>query len=245
MLDDVQVTHLEGDRAEVRLRDTVCTVQPNPHKQRADRLLALAYDNESRTPEGPDLEAATLARYRAQEAARGHDAYTYTLPTGESYSHPDKRGALHMCRKWFVEAGIVLVPFDHSHMNADDRTRAHELHRARDRMTGPRIGDFVQLAGQVRPVTRICGFGGAGKSFALTSGGSFSLPALGSQLTHDWAGYSGGLDWRPEYQPAGLIDSGRQEMGRFWFFSGGRMAAYGGVDVALPCRVYTLEGDSK
>jgi len=224
MLQDVTCRHLDGDRAEIFLGDTVATVQPNPL-----RLAA--------------IEAARRAGECETKAARVHDAFVYTTPDGATYSHPSKAGALHMCRKWFVEAGLVLVPFDHSHMNPADRARAHDLARARAKITGPRCGDFVQIEG--RGLQRICGFGFTDSSrFALTPGGSFSLPSDPAKLGPDWESYSGGLDWSPEYIRADLMDSGRYVMGRFWFFSGGRMAAGGGVDVALPCRVYRLKGDS-
>jgi hypothetical protein len=242
MLDDVRVTELDGGRAEVRLRDTVATVQPNPHKLEAERALERALRVEAMARPGPDLERAKEARYRAQQWARSHDAWTYTTGHGETFSHPDRRGALHMARKWFVEAGIVLVPFDHSHMNPGDRLRAVKLQEARDLIAGPRWGDYVQLPGHVRAVSRICGISHDDARFGLTGGGSFSLPGDAAQLTPHWESYSGALDWDSAYRLDDLEDAGRHEMGRFWFFSGGVMAAHGGVDVALPCRVYLLKG---
>lgn len=241
-LDDVTLT-TEGDRDRIELRGIVCTVQPNPRKAEAESALAWARKNEALHPS----EAATEARHRAQDRARGHDSWVYTLPTGESYSHPTRAGARHMCRRYFVDSGIVLVPHDHSHMDATDRGTAYYLTQARGRMDGPRVGDFVELPGG--RVRRICGLSGnygpddGPERFGLTDGGSYALPALRDDSAREApASYSGGLDWQDEWTVDRLTDTGRTGKGRFWFFHHGRPAAGGGVDVALDCRVYALKG---
>ena len=212
------------------------TVQPNP---RADVAAAIARG----VP--PDDARAACAQ---------QDAFTYTTPRGETFSHPTFEGACHMVRKWFLEAGLITLSYDHSHLDSIDRALAEHLESARAAMPGPRVGDFVRLPAHQRPVSRICDFSFDGTRFGLTGGGSFSLyasRAIGpdgrfltpARLRHPevGAGYSGGLDWEKEWRLDRLEDTGETAPGRFWFFSHGEQRAHNGVDVLLSCRVFTLK----
>lgn len=230
-LADAIKTETPDGGAEIRLGDIVAVVREHPARpervrDHARRLLARGYSREA-------------AR---AEAERQHDKWQYLLPNGDSFSHPTKAGAVHMARKYFVESGAVLLPFDHCHMGALDVVRAQGLQRARGAHAVPLVGDFVQLADHVAPVARICGFGSSAPVFGLSYGGSFSLPSDPTQTGQAWAGYSGALDWRPEYRTARLVATGRTQYARFWFHSADPANGGAGVDAALACRVWTLDG---
>lgn len=231
-LQDVELIERPDGVAEIRLGEVVALVQEHP--QRAERVR----DHARRLRErGMNGGAARV------EAERQHDRWQYILPNGESYSHPTRAGALHMARKYFVEAGIVLLPFDHSHLAAPDRAHAHDLTQARAALSVPLAGDFVQLPKQRIPTPRICGFSGiTAGAFALSYGGSFSVPSKAAQVGPHWCSYSGALEWRPDYITERLTDTGRTLRGRFWFQSVDPTRGGDGIGVALPCRVWTFDG---
>lgn len=194
-----------------------CRAFPNPLRQRLEA---------SRHPEDRAL-------------ARSTDAWAYSVPDrrdGEStYSHPSEDGAVLMCRRFFVESGLLPVPCDNSHLDAEDAAIAAELRAAWEATPGVRVGDFY-ISGRQR--LRICGHSWDGESVGTTPGGSFSLPArrISAPLG---TGYSGGLDW-PGIRRADLVEATPPAPGRFWFFSHGLAGAGRGVDVLLPCRVWQL-----
>ena len=243
-LDDVTVTH-DGDTSRVEYRGIVCTVQPNESRRAAiDRAAGALFLARG-------LDAIREAE-RVLEQRKALDAWSYSLPAnlaheyadfpGQSvtFSHPSRAGALHMCRKAFVGAGVILVPHDDSHMDETDRGIAFNIRKARAEYPGPVSGDFVRLpSGRVR---RICGIGFNGETFGLTDGGSFGINA--SLRAGGGASYSGGLDWQDGWTLARLHATGETGKGRFWFFSHGRPAAGGGVDVAIDCRIWELRGES-
>ena len=100
----------------------------------------------------------------------------------------------------------------------------------RDKIQGPRIGDFVSMKdGTLRRFTYDWG-----DAIQVTS----TLP--GSQrfyLHHDGRlDYSGGLD--QAIPKTRLKPTGKTQPGSAWFFHHDHHRAHNGVDVTLPCRVY-------
>lgn len=213
-----------------------------------------------------NLETADLhpsGVYRAKHDSRWHGPSPRAHPVGLDLRDPEGNrpggiasvdlpedpdaGARHMCRRWFVNAGLIVTPVDNCHLDNTDRAIAGRLEDARRALPGPRVGDFVQLPEQVQPVMRICGLGFDGERFGLTHGGSFSLPALRAPAVdparESTAGYSGGLDWRDGWRLDRLEDTGHIARARFWFFSHGQPGAGCGVDVALDARVFRLRDE--
>jgi hypothetical protein len=103
---------------------------------------------------------------------------------------------------------------------------------ARDRISGPRVGDFIEFAGGgLGRFTHDCG---ADIQTTVRDGsfgeGSFYLSESGG------LSYSGSLD--PAVRKRDLAPTGKHRDGAVWFFHDGFMAAHSGVYAVVPCRVY-------
>ncbi|TQM89800.1 hypothetical protein [Roseinatronobacter monicus] len=114
------------------------------------------------------------------------------------------------------------------HLDARNTAIAVTTQAAREQMTGPRIGDFIEMTDG--SLQRFCNKTKHGMQ--TTEGGSFHVTSTGT------ASYSGGLN--PPQMMERIEDTGATKRGRFWFFSHAIAGAGRGVDVFLPCRVYRL-----
>ncbi len=104
----------------------------------------------------------------------------------------------------------------------------------RDRLRGPRIGDFVIFPdGHEGRFTHDWGDEIQTTSRKFGGDASFYLSASGH------GDYSGGLD--PSIAKSKLVDTKELKNGRFWFFHHDDHYAHNGVDVEVPCRVYRVE----
>lgn len=110
----------------------------------------------------------------------------------------------------------------------DERDQAilNERIGLRDKIGGPRIGDFVKM-----PDGRTMRFSHDwGDTIQISFGGSFYLAWDGH------AAFSGGLE--PSIDKDNIIDTGETKKGLFWFFHHDHRQASNGVDVGAPCRIY-------
>ena len=104
----------------------------------------------------------------------------------------------------------------------------------RDKLQGPRIGDFVQmLDGTERRFTHDWG-----NEIQTTVGnGHTCFGDVSIYLDRDgYASFSGSLD-RP-IDKTGLVLTEETKPGRFWFFHHDYATAHNGVYVKAPCRVF-------
>ena len=163
--------------------------------------------------------------------AKPQDEWTYeTILEGAvcPVSHPNEEGCWIGIRKALIEAGVISIPFDNSHLDEKDSAIHAETFRNYDKRAGVRNGDFLDMGNGT--MNRACHLWEHGAQ--VTLGGSFSISKLGGVQ------YSGSLDpvilferWEP---------TGETKPGRFWFFSHGISGAGRGVDVWHPCRVFQL-----
>jgi hypothetical protein len=110
----------------------------------------------------------------------------------------------------------------------------------REKITGPRIGDLVEMQdGTTRRLTADWTRfdGGFQVTYKWHNGqveaGSFYLPPNGR------ADYSGSLD--PAIPPERLKNQHRDREAMFWFFHHDERRAHNGVHVMVPCRVFREE----
>ncbi len=95
-----------------------------------------------------------------------------------------------------------------------------------NRLSGPRIGDFVRLADG-----RMMRFSyDLGDALQVSASGSFHLCRSGH------ASFSGGLE--PPIDKERIVGTGELFPGEFWFFHHDYAAAHNGVTALIPCRVY-------
>lgn len=179
--------------------------------------------------------ADVVCRYWSPDNVReGNDRWRYELEQiegkGGTSSHPSEHGCRIAIIRHLIEAGLIEIPEDNSHL--DDRNRAElvAMQAARDTMTGrPRVGDFVIMPdGRLERCCHATPHG-----MQTTGGGSFNVMHGGS------VSYSGGLNPPRLWEYFKL--TGETKGGRFWFFSHGIAGAGRGVQCTMPCRVYRLE----
>ena len=100
----------------------------------------------------------------------------------------------------------------------------------RDKIDGPRIGDFVQFAdGTLHRFSHDWG-----EDIQHSEHGSFYFGREG------WVDFSGSLFQailKSKLRPIG------DRPGRFWFFHHDLTGAHRGVDCEAPCRVYAYDGE--
>ncbi|MHC3436454.1 MULTISPECIES: hypothetical protein [Delftia] len=111
-------------------------------------------------------------------------------------------------------------------MGKHDQERLAQIQANRERIEGPRIGDFVVFStGQIER------FSHAWDDCLQTSpSGSFFLHASGS------GEFSGALN---PHTPRQSLELTRATLpGTFWFFRDGRAQPGGRVDFSIPCRVF-------
>lgn len=119
-------------------------------------------------------------------------------------------------------------------LDAQDRTILSERALKYQNLTGPRVGDFVQMPdGSLRRFTHDWGKD-IQTTLPATGGGSFYLTEDGH------ASYSGGLDSAIMKDRLKLI-SGRGMAGLFWFFHHGIRRAHNAVHCSITCEVYRYE----
>jgi len=108
--------------------------------------------------------------------------------------------------------------------------------QARERFTGPRVGDFVHMPdGTLRRFTYDWGDGlqtTVGAAHPCNGDASFYLGRSGE------ASFSGSLDSTIPRDRITLTDE--RHAGRFWFFHHGFPGAHQGVHCDAPCRVYRV-----
>jgi hypothetical protein len=145
------------------------------------------------------------------------------------FSHPSEYGCEIAIRRFFIEAGIIQIPADNSHLDDENKVIAARIAAAYGaKQDRPRVGDFIRIPG--RGLHRFC----FAHEFGMqtTPGGSFYVGTCGG------VDYSGSLDRCKLYER--FKPTGETIKGRFWFFSHNRPGAGRGVDIFLDCRVYDL-----
>jgi len=107
-----------------------------------------------------------------------------------------------------------------------DQERLAQIQANRERIEGPRIGDFVLFStGQLERFSHAWDDG-----LQTSPSGSFFLHASGSSE------FSGALNPHTPRRSLELI--GAILPGTFWFFRDGRAQPGGRVDFSIPCRVF-------
>ena len=103
------------------------------------------------------------------------------------------------------------------------------------KLTGPRVGDFVHMPdGTLRRFTHHWGDG-----LQTTCGGTH--PCAGNQSFYfggEYMSFSGSLD--SLIPLARIADTGECKDGSVWFFHHNHMTAHNGVHAKIPCRVYRV-----
>jgi len=113
-------------------------------------------------------------------------------------------------------------------LDARDFETLHHRAEAYAMRQHAQVGDFVEmLDGKLRRFTYDWG-----DDIQVTSGeGSFYITVLG-------ADYSGAFD--PSIAKNKLVDTARTRTGRFWIFHHDIHRAHHGIEVFLPCKVWTV-----
>lgn len=106
---------------------------------------------------------------------------------------------------------------------------------ARDRIEGPRVGDFVVFADGSRGRFTY-DWGNGIQTTVRPKRGGYEFGAGSFYLGPDGVSYSGALD--PMIPKAQLADTGETALGAFWFFHRDWACAHSAVYVEAPCRVY-------
>jgi hypothetical protein len=173
-----------------------------------------------------------VCKYWKVENHGRSDPWRYELERiegkGGVFSHPSEDGCRLAIVRHLIDFGLIDIPEDNHHLDARNTAIAVTTQAARENMTGPRIGDFIEMTDG--SLQRFCNKTKHGMQ--TTEGGSFHVTSTGT------ASYSGGLN--PPQMMERIEDTGATKRGRFWFFSHAIAGAGRGVDVFLPCRVYRL-----
>ena len=122
----------------------------------------------------------------------------------------------------------MTFEFDAKDQTIADIRRAH-----RDRIEGPRLGDYVRFkTGQVERFSN-----------RLTSSLQTSPEKYGSYYLSDSGNtqFSGSLNPPIPLESLSLTEDSLS--GEFWFFHHGEVGAHRGVRFTLPCRVYETSAD--
>lgn len=113
-----------------------------------------------------------------------------------------------------------------------DRAILAERRTAFNKMTGPRVGDFIRFScGTVQRIAHIWEWGNGPESIQPGNGSFYFGPSGHLSM-------SGGLD--PGLSPDLFEETEERLVGRAWFFHHDHHRAHNGIDVRMNFRVYAV-----